>query len=131
MELSRNRKVILDTSILIFVFERGIDIDDEILREVGKVEILIPRSVINELERLSSLSKGSRRILAKAARELVRNRGYRIIESKDEKNVDRDIMILAKDLNAVVATLDKKLIEELKKTSIGVLTWKNKRLRLI
>ncbi|RLF57400.1 MAG: twitching motility protein PilT [Thermoplasmata archaeon] len=131
MELSRNRKVILDTSILIFVFERGIDIDDEILREVGKVEILIPRSVINELERLSSSSKGSRRILAKAARELVRNRGYQIIESKDEKDVDRDIMILAKDLNAVVATLDKKLIEELKKTSIGVLTWKNKRLRLI
>jgi len=130
MELSRNRKVILDTSILIFVFERGIDIDDEILREVGKVEILIPRSVINELERLSSLSKGSRRILAKAARELVRNREYQIIESKDEKDVDRDIMILAKDLNAVVATLDKKLIEELKKTSIGVLTWKNKRLRL-
>ena len=131
MELSRNRKVILDTSILIFVFERGIDIDDEILREVGKVEILIPRSVINELERLSSLSKGSRRILAKAAREFVRNREYQIIESKDEKDVDRDIMILAKYLNAVVATLDKKLIEELKKTSIGVLTWKNKRLRLI
>jgi len=130
MESSRSRKVILDTSILIFVFERGIDIDDEILREMGKAEIVIPRSVINELEKLSSLSKGSRRVLAKAAREFVHSRGYKIIESKNKENVDQDILILAKDLNAVVATLDKKLMEELKKACIDVLTWKNKRLGL-
>ena len=131
MGLSKNKIVILDTSVLISVFEKKIDIRDEISAEIGKAELLVPRSVLKELEKLYSLSKGSKRRLAKAAIDYVYSIGFKIIESEDEENVDNDLMILAKNFGAAVATLDKELISKLRKEDIDIITWKNKRFKLI
>ena len=131
MELSRNRIVILDTSVLISIFEKKIDIRDEISAEIGKAELLVPRSVLRELEKLYSLSRGSRRRLAKAAIDYIDSIGFKIIESEDEENVDKDLIILAKNFDAAVATLDKELINKLRKEGIEIITWKNKRFKLI
>ena len=120
MGSSRNRMVILDTSVLISIFEKKIDIRDEISAEIGKAELLVPRSVLRELEKLYSLSKGSKRRLAKAAIDYIYSVGFKIIESEDEEDVDKDLIMLAKKFDAAVATLDKELI-----------TWKNKRFKLI
>jgi len=131
MELSRNRIVILDTSVLISIFEKKIDIRDEISAEIGKAELLVPRSVLRELEKLYSLSKGSKRRLAKAAIDYIYSVGFKIVESEDEEDVDKDLIILAKKFDAAVATLDKELINKLRKKGIEIITWKNKRFKLI
>jgi len=131
MGSSRNRMVILDTSVLISIFEKKIDIRDEISAEIGKAELLVPRSVLRELEKLYSLSRGSRRRLAKAAIDYIDSIGFKIIESEDEKDVDRDLIMLAKKFDAAVATLDKELISKLRKEGIEIITWKNKRFKLI
>ena len=131
MESSRNRIVILDTSVLISIFEKKIDIRDEISAEIGKAELLVPRSVLRELEKLYSLSKGSKRRLAKAAIDYIYSAGFKIVESEDEEDVDEDLIILAKNFDAAVATLDKELINKLRKEGIEIITWKNKRFKLI
>ncbi len=131
MESSRNRIVILDTSVLISIFEKKIDIRDEISAEIGKAELLVPRSVLRELGKLYSLSKGSKRRLAKAAIDYIDSIGFKIIESEDEENVDKDLIMLAKKFDAAVATLDKELINKLRKEGIEIITWKNKRFKLV
>ena len=131
MGSSRNRMVILDTSVLISIFEKKIDIRDEISAEIGKAELLVPRSVLRELEKLYSLSKGSKRRLAKAAIDYIDSIGFKIIESEDEEDVDKDLIMLAKNFDAAVATLDKELINKLRKEGIEIITWKNKRFKLI
>ena len=131
MGSSRNRMVILDTSVLISIFEKKIDIRDEISAEIGKAELLVPRSVLRELEKLYSLSKGSKRRLAKAAIDYIYSVGFKIVESEDEEDVDEDLIILAKNFDAAVATLDKELINKLRKEGIEIITWKNKRFKLI
>lgn len=131
MGSSRNRIVILDTSVLISIFEKKIDIRDEISAEIGKAELLVPRSVLRELEKLYSLSKGSKRRLAKAAIDYIYSAGFKIVESEDEEDVDEDLIILAKNFDAAVATLDKELINKLRKEGIEIITWKNKRFKLV
>lgn len=131
MGSSRNRMVILDTSVLISIFEKKIDIRDEISAEIGKAELLVPRSVLRELEKLYSLSKGSKRRLAKAAIDYIYSAGFKIVESEDEEDVDEDLIILAKNFDAAVATLDKELINKLRKEGIEIITWKNKRFKLV
>ena len=131
MGSSRNRIVILDTSVLISIFEKKIDIRDEISAEIGKAELLVPRSVLRELGKLYSLSKGSKRRLAKAAIDYIDSIGFKIIESEDEENVDKDLRMLAKKFDAAVATLDKELINKLRKEGIEIITWKNKRFKLV
>lgn len=131
MGSSRNRIVILDTSVLISIFEKKIDIRDEISAEIGKAELLVPRSVLRELEKLYSLSKGSKRRLAKAAIDYIYSAGFKIVESEDEEDVDEDLIILAKNFDAAVATLDKELINKLRKEGIKIITWKNKRFKLV
>ncbi|HDI23920.1 MAG TPA: ribonuclease VapC [Thermoplasmatales archaeon] len=131
MELSRNRIVILDTSVLISIFEKKIDIRDEISAEIGKAKLLVPRSVLRELKKLYSLSKGSKRRLAKAAIDYIYSAGFKIVESEDEEDVDEDLIILAKNFDAAVATLDKELINKLRKEGIEIITWKNKRFKLV
>jgi len=131
MGSSRNRIVILDTSVLISIFEKKIDIRDEISAEIGKAELLVPRSVLRELKKLYSLSKGSKRRLAKAAIDYIYSAGFKIVESEDEEDVDENLIILAKNFDAAVATLDKELINKLRKEGIEIITWKNKRFKLV
>jgi len=131
MASSRSRVVLLDTSILFSIFEKKLPLLDDVTLELGKVEFVIPESVINELKKLSEHSKGSKRRMAKAILEYIRNEGFQIVKSEDINDADRDLVLLARKMNAVVATVDKDLIKLLKRESIDVITWRYKRMRLI
>ena len=131
MVSSRSRVVLLDTSVLFSIFERKLPLVDDITLELGKVEFAIPESVINELKKLSEHSKGSKKRIAKAILEYIRNEGFQIVKSEDINDADRDLVLLARRMNAVVATVDKDLIKLLKRESIDVITWRYKRMRLI
>ena len=131
MASSRSRVVLLDTSILFSIFEKKLPLLDDVTLELGKVEFVIPESVINELKKLSEHSKGSKKRMAKAILEYIRNEGFQIVKSEDINDADRDLVLLARRMNAVVATVDKDLIKLLKRESIDVITWRYKRMRLI
>jgi len=131
MASSRSRVVLLDTSILFSIFEKKLPLLDDVTLELGKVEFVIPESVINELKKLSEHSKGSKRRMAKAILEYIRNEEFQIVKSEDINDADRDLVLLARKMNAVVATVDKDLIKLLKRESIDVITWRYKRMRLI
>ena len=131
MASSRSRVVLLDTSILFSIFEKKLPLLDDVTLELGKVEFVIPESVINELKKLSEHSKGSKRRMAKVILEYIRNEGFQIVKSEDINDADRDLVLLARKMNAVVATVDRDLIKLLKRESIDVITWRYKRMRLI
>ena len=131
MASSRSRVVLLDTSILFSIFEKKLPLLDDVTLELGKVEFVIPESVINELKKLSEHSKGSKKRMAKAILEYIRNEEFQIIKSEDINDADRDLVLLARRMNAVIATVDKDLIKLLKRESIDVITWRYKRMRLI
>lgn len=131
MVSSRSRVVLLDTSVLFSIFEKKLPLFDDITLELGKVEFAIPESVINELKKLSKHSKGSKKRMAKAILEYIRNEGFQIVKSEDINDADRDLALLARKMNAVVATVDKDLIKLLKRESIDVITWRYKRMRLV
>lgn len=131
MASSRSRVVLLDTSILFSIFEKKLPLLDDVTLELGKVEFVIPESVINELKKLSEHSKGSKRRMAKVILEYIRNEGFQIVKSEDINDADRDLVLLARKMNAVVATVDKDLIKLLKRESMDVITWRYKRMRLI
>jgi len=129
MGSSRSRIVILDTSVLMSIFEKRFDLIEDIELEVGRAKIVVPESVLKELEKLAS-SRGSRSRKAKAVLDLIESKGFETVRSMDW-DVDNDVILLAKNLKGIVATLDKDLIKRLKEESVEVMTWKNKRFRLI
>ena len=129
MGSSRSRIVILDTSVLMSIFEKRFDLMEDIELEVGRAKIVVPESVLKELEKLAS-SRGSRSRKAKAVLDLIESKGFETVRSMDW-DVDNDVILLAKNLKGIVATLDKDLIKRLKEESVEVMTWKNKRFRLI
>ena len=122
----RNIKlVILDTSAILMIFEFSIDIDDEILRLIGKSHILIPKTVINEIEILSNKGKGKKKEKAKACLDYIKKK-YESIDIKIEKIGDDAIIEYAKKLNAIVVTNDKELRKNLKKYSIPIIYLRGK-----
>jgi len=129
MGSSRSRIVILDTSVLMSIFEKRFDLIEDIELEVGRAKVVVPESVLKELEKLAS-SRGSRSRKAKAVLDLIESKGFETVRSMDW-DVDNDVILLAKNLKGIVATLDKDLIKRLKEESVEVMTWKNKRFRLI
>ena len=129
MGSSRSRIVILDTSVLMSIFEKRFDLIEDIELEVGRAKVVVPESVLKELKKLAS-SRGSRSRKAKAVLDLIESKGFETVRSMDW-DVDNDVILLAKNLKGIVATLDKDLIKRLKEESVEVMTWKNKRFRLI
>lgn len=108
------KKVILDTNALMMVFQFRIDLEKELERILGKVEILVPSSVIRELEKI-------RKWEARASLNLAKK--YKIIEV--EKDGDNSILDLAKSLGAYVVTNDGELRKRLKENRIRVIYLRN------
>lgn len=101
--------VILDTNALLWQFNSRVDMVSELNRLLGAYEIVIPSSVLRELECISHR-------YSKAARKLAER--YRIIPT--ELTGDESLLSLAETLKAVVVTNDKELRKRLKQ--IGLTT---------
>lgn len=114
---SIHKTVILDSSAVIMCFEFSIDLEKELTRLLGSYHIVVPSSIIRELEFLSKKGVGNKKIKAKASLKLVENYETVVV---DEKNADDSLIILAKMMNGVVVTNDKELRKRLRDASVSV-----------
>ena len=123
----RKRKaVILDTNAILMLFEFQINLEDELTRLIGKYRIIIPRRILEELEYLSKNGTGKQKIIAKPALELVKQKKYKILDKDVSGDVDEVVFFLAKELQGIVVTNDRELINNLKKASLNVVYLRGK-----
>jgi len=118
------RKIIFDTSFLISLAEYYSV--DEFINRYMEYEFLIPRSVVNELNKLARCSfkkSSSSRLLLKIIKNY--SKYFKIIESTSDK-VDEDVIHLAKRYNAIVATTDRSVRRKASEYGIKVLYFRDK-----
>lgn len=118
----RDTIVILDSNAILMLFEFSINLEEELTRLFGKFKIIIPRPVVNELQFLSEHKSGRKKFIAKPALKLIEK--YEIVDA-DGKG-DQSILELAKKLNCVVLTNDKKLREKIKELSLHIVYLRGK-----
>ena len=112
------KTVILDSSAILMLFEFSIDLEKELTRLLGNYRIVIPTSIVRELEFLSENGRGKKKAKAKASLKLIKK--YDAIDA-DEMGGDDSILELAKKINGIVVTNDKELRDRLKKMSLSVI----------
>lgn len=96
------------------MFEFKVDIESELQQLLGKVEMLIPSSVMDELERLSRTKRD-----ASAALALIEKRGFKVTKVKGKG--DKAIFDLAVERRCPVLTNDSALRKELRGRSLPVI----------
>lgn len=102
--------VILDSNALLMPFQFKIDLQSEIEMLVGKVSIVVPSCVIEELSQMNlPAAKGALRY------------AERFIVVQSHAKGDRGVIEVAKKQKAAVLTNDQELIRILKKSSIPVI----------
>ena len=97
-------KVILDTNALLSQFRFNVDLEKELNRLLGAFEIIVPSSVLWELDNVQDR-------YVRAARKFAER--YQIVST--EHVGDDSIIYLAVELQAIVVTNDKELRKRLKK----------------
>ena len=108
--------VILDTNALLAQFQFRIDIKDELFRLLGAYEILIPSSVLDELDNVKDR-------YARVARKFAER--FRVITT--DKKGDESILALAREMRTIVVTNDKALRKRLKTEGISVIYLRQKK----
>ena len=103
--------VVLDANALLMPFQFGINLDAELRRLVGECEMLVPSSVLEELDNAKPAD------LARAAKALASR--CRVV-AVDEKG-DEAVIATALRKKAMVVTNDRALIGELKKRRVPVI----------
>ena len=63
--------VVLDSSAIMMLFEFSIDLEDELIRLLGRCKIIVPKPIIDELTYLSENGKGKKKTNAKASLKLI------------------------------------------------------------
>ena len=121
----RNEKiVILDSSIILMLFEFSIDLEDELTRLLGKYHVIIPKPILEELELLSEHGRGKKKTNAKASLKLIEK-----YESMDAEGTgDDSVLFLAKKLNGIVLTNDRELRNKAKELSLHTIFLRGKSL---
>ena len=121
-QIKRPRKrVLFDSSFLIAVMESPTPWRQDILEKLGAYEPVVIRPVYEELVGLSSKTGRSARFGA-LAKGLVDN-GYLILaEPTGNGPADDELVSSALEDGAVVATLDKRLIRQLRGAGISVIS---------
>jgi len=121
--------VILDTSALIYPFQTGVDFVRGIQEMVlAPVTFAVTDGTVRELE---SIRRGRSPSLSMAAEKaLAFSRNLRVLHS-DATSTDEQIVSLAEEFGAAVATADSVLRKELRKRRIPVVfVSKGKRIRI-
>ncbi|MHA1217378.1 MAG: type II toxin-antitoxin system VapC family toxin [Candidatus Heimdallarchaeaceae archaeon] len=117
--------IIIDSSMLMLPLERKINLSYEIERLVQiSFEIVVPQIVLDELKRLSEKESQSIKQKAKLALELAN--GFVKIESNINCHADEEILRLALEKEAIVATNDTELRLRLREKGIVVISLRGK-----
>ncbi len=104
--------MILDANALLMPFQFKINLDAELRRLVGECDVLIPTSVIGELEKLRRTNKNAGAALALAEKYVF----FPVEGSGDDSLIE-----LAEKMEAAVVTNDQGLIQRLKESRIPVI----------
>lgn len=112
------RNIVLDTNALLLPYQLGINIEKELSRLIGICRIMIPKSVIKEVEKLAS-QNGSVARAAKLGLNIIRRKEYQIIETPYEG--DEGVMDVAIKMNAIILTNDKELKKKAKEMGLAVI----------
>ena len=112
------KTVILDSSAIMMLFEFSIDLEKEIAMLLGSYHIIVPTSIVKELEFLSKNGIGKKKMKAKASLKFIEN--FETIDTGD-KDGDESIIESAKKTSGVVVTNDIELKNRLKRISIPVI----------
>jgi hypothetical protein len=117
------RKVIIDTNFLLIPYQFKVDIFSEIRRICNvKYDVFVLDKTVGELERIIGKQGGKHREAAKLALGLLKSKGVKVIETREDKVVDDIIVELANRKEHIVATQDKGLKRRLKTKGIPVIT---------
>ncbi|KYK22854.1 hypothetical protein AYK24_01725 [Thermoplasmatales archaeon SG8-52-4] len=117
------KRVILDSSAVLMLFEFSIDLEYELTRLLGKYKIILPSPIVDELKFLSKADNGLKKQKAKAALELIKR--YEIVHA--EGTGDDSIFNLAKKSNGIVVTNDMELRRRIKDLSLKVIFLRGKK----
>jgi rRNA-processing protein FCF1 len=118
--------VLLDTSVLIYLVEKPSSFLEELDAKVGRVELCVPAAVVRELE---GLTQGRGEKAKKAKEALAFAEGLRVVECPGE--ADDAIVSIAQQEGAIVGTLDKELLDSLRRKEVAVATLRGDRLLLL
>ena len=102
---------------------------DEVERHIGKLNILVPTIVIEELNILQQKSGPKRSMIAKTAIELSKAR-FKVIEIVKSRHVDDAIIEYAIKHDCAAATIDSDLRKRLISNNVLVITISNNRLMI-
>ena len=101
-----------DANALIAPFKLKFNIDSELIRLFGAYEIIVPKPIIGELEKLAVTN-----IYARGALKLAKSRTIKSTRSAG----DDAVLELAKKLKCFVMTNDKELIARARKKNLKVI----------
>jgi len=112
------RAVVLDTNALMIPYQSGINIEKEITRLLGICRIIVPSSVVEEMERLANEDGGTGRA-AKLGLSIIKKRGFRIMET--ENKGDDGVLETALKMESAIVTNDKELQKRAKEMNLPII----------
>ena len=114
--------IIVDSNFLFIPLKFGVDIFEEFKRLISKnVSCLVPRTVLNELDRLREGAKSSLIKEIDFAEKIAEN--CNVLENSLEpgETVDESLVRIAKKMKCIIATNDAELRKKAKKSSVSVI----------
>ena len=115
-------EIICDTSFLIALVSNPIKCLDKVENEIGKLKFIVPTFVLDELDLVEKKSGPKKSMIANTAIRISKLK-FEIKEIGKSKNVDKDILNYAtRDKRFGVATLDRKLLNQLKMAEVTTIT---------
>ena len=104
--------VVADTNALIAPFKQRFNIDTELSRILGDYQILVPKPIIGELEKLASVNMNAKGALKLALTKEIR---------PTRKAGDAAVLELALKVEGIVMTNDAELIAKARKKKLRVI----------
>ena len=115
-------EIICDTSFLIALVSSPIKCLDKIENELGKLRFIVPTIVLDELDSIERKSGPKKSMIAKTA-ICISKLKFEIKDIGKSKNVDNKILnYVIKNRSLAVATLDSKLLNNLKMADVTAIT---------
>ena len=118
------RKVVLDSSAIMMLFEFSIDLESELTRLLGAYEIIVPETIIKELTLLSEKANGKKKAIAKPALKLAEK--YEVVESSS-KFGDDAVLEVAKKYEGLVFSNYKELRRKAKMQKLKTIYLRSKK----
>jgi rRNA-processing protein FCF1 len=116
-------EAVLDTNFLMLAHKFKVDIFGELGELLGEYRAVTCEGAVDELARMQS-GKGGDSTAARYALKLLKLRGIEI--KKNEEGVDDWIVGYCKRTGAIACTMDRELIERLKKERVKVVILRGK-----